>query len=85
MTQVKNEHIVWAFGLDGEGRQVVMVGLTDTGLSYLRASPGMTLLIKPPTGVTFADVSHIVVFHEKTKDAIKGLLRQSGMVISEAH
>ena len=82
---MKNEHIVWAYGKDGDGREVVMVGLTDTGLTYLRTSPGMTLLVQPPAGIRFADVSHVIVFHEKTKDAIKALLRQSGMVISEAH
>lgn len=83
--KVKNEHIVWAYGQDGAGRQVVMIGLTNTGLDYLRTSPGMTLLAQPPPGITFADVSHVIVFHEQTKDAIKALLRQSGMVISEAH
>jgi hypothetical protein len=85
MADMKNEHIVWAYGKDGADRDVVMIGLTETGLDYLRTKPGMTLLAQPPAGITFADVSHVVVFHEKTKDAIKGLLRQSGMVISEAH
>ena len=82
---MKNEHVVWAYGLDGDGRQVVMFGITETGLDYLRTQPGMTLLAQPPPGIRFADVSHVVVFHEKTKDAIKALLRRSGMVISEAH
>jgi hypothetical protein len=82
---LKNEHIVWAYGQDGDGRDVVMVGLTDTGLEYLKTRPGMTLLVQPPPGMKFADVSHVVVFHETTKDAIKALLRQSGMVVSEAH
>jgi hypothetical protein len=82
---VTNEHIVWAYGQDDEGRQVVLIGLTDTGLTYLRTKPGMTLLVQPPAGIRFADVSHVVVFHGKTKDSIKALLRQSGMVISEAH
>jgi hypothetical protein len=82
---IKNEHIVWAFGQDGDGRDVVMVGLTDTGLEYLRTQPGMTLLVQPPEGIRFADVSHVVVFHEHTKETIKALLRKSGMVVSEAH
>ena len=43
------------------------------------------LVAQPPPGVRFADISQVVVFHEKTKDAIKALLRQSGMVISEVH
>jgi hypothetical protein len=81
----KNEHIVWCYGKDGDGREVVIIGLTDTGLEYLRARPGMSLLAEPPAGMKFADVSHVVVFHEKTKDAIKAVLRESGMVISEAH
>jgi hypothetical protein len=82
---MKNEHIVWAYGQDGNGKQVVMIGLTETGLRYLEASPGMTLLAQPPVNIRFTDVSHVVVFHEKTKDSIKALLRRSGMVISEAH
>lgn len=82
---MKNEHIVWAYGKDSENREVVIIGLTDTGLAYLRDSPGMTLLAQPPAGIRFADVSHVVVFHGKTKDAIKALIRQSGMVVSEAH
>ena len=85
MTYVKNEHIVWAYGKDDEDRQVILIGLTETGLKYLRATPGQTLLAEPPEGMRFVDVSHVVVFHEKTKDAIKALIRASGMVISERH
>lgn len=85
MKSVKNEHIVWAYGKDDEDRTVVIIGLTETGLAYLRATPGLTLLAEPPPGTRFADVSHVVVFHEKTKDTIKAVLRQSGMVISEAN
>ncbi len=81
----KNEHIVWAYGKDDHGREVVLIGLTEIGLTYLREQPGMTLLAQPPPGIRFADVSHVVVFHEKTKAAIKEVLRASGMVISEAH
>lgn len=49
---LKNEHIVWAYAerKDGNG-QVVIVGLTDTGLAYLRAGEGTdkkTLVINPP-------------------------------------
>jgi len=36
---MKNEHIVWAYGKDDAGREVVMIGLTTTGLDYLRAGP----------------------------------------------
>jgi len=82
---MKNEHLVWAYGQDNDGRQVVLMGVTATGLEYLRASPGMTLTAQPPDGMTFADVSHVLVFHAATKDAIKALIRQSGMVISEHH
>jgi hypothetical protein len=82
---IKNEHIVWAHGKDDQDRDVVLIGLTETGLTYLRERPGMTLLCQPPPGITFADISHVVVFHEKTKDAIKAVLRASGMVVSEVN
>ena len=85
MTTLKNEHIVWAYGQDADDRQVILIGLTETGLEYLRATPGQTLLAQPPPGMRFTDVSHVVVFHDKTKDAIKNVLRASGMVISEQH
>ncbi len=82
---MKNEHVVWAYGDDAEGRRVVMFGITDTGLQYLKSEPGMTLFAQPPTGIKWADVSNVIVFAAKDKAAIKALIRQTGMVISEAH
>lgn len=85
MGTIKNEHVVWAYGDDAEGRRVVMFGITDTGLEYLKSEPGMTLFAQPPQNVKWADVSNVIVFAAKDKVAIKALLRQTGMVISEAH
>lgn len=85
MVQVKNEHVVWAYGDDAEGRRVVMFGITDTGLNYLKSEPGMTLFAQPPAGVQWADVSNVIVFAAKDKAAIKALLRQAGMVFSEVN
>lgn len=85
MTSIKNEHVVWAYGDDAEGRRVVMFGITDTGLEYLKSQPGMTLFAQPPAGITWADVSNVIVFAAKDKAAIKALIRQTGMVVSEAH
>ena len=82
---VKNEHLVWCYGTDDEGRQVVIIGLTTTGLDYLRERPGMTLTAQPLAGVKFADVSQVVMFHGATKETIKSMIRASGMVVSEAH
>jgi hypothetical protein len=82
---VKNEHVVWGYGDDAEGRRVVMFGITETGLAYLKSEPGMTLFAQPPAGVTWADVSNVIVFAAKDKSAIKALFRQAGMVISEVH
>jgi hypothetical protein len=85
MSQVKNEHVVWAYGQDAEGRQVVLFGVTDTGIAYLKSEPGMTLFAAPPAGVKWADVSNVIVFAAKDKAAVKDLIRQTGMVVSEAH
>lgn len=83
--KVKNEHVIWAYGDDAEGRRVVIFGITDTGLDYLKSEPGMTLFAAPPHNVKWADVSNVVVFAAKDKAAIKALLRQTGMVISEVN
>jgi hypothetical protein len=82
---VKNEHVVWAYGEDAEGRQVVMFGITDTGLAYLKLEPGMSLFATPPNGVKWADVSNVIVFAAKDKPAVKELFRQAGMVVSEVN
>ena len=85
---MRNEHLVWAYGEreDGKG-QVVIIGLTDDGLKFLGAGVGTdkkTLLVNPP-GKGFANVTQIVFFHEKDKATLKQRLRESGLVVSEAH
>jgi hypothetical protein len=88
MSTIKNEHIVWAYADrdDGSGK-VVILGLTDDGLAYLQAGEGAekkTLLANPP-GRGFANVTQIVVFHEKDKAALKERFRQAGVIVSEVH
>lgn len=85
MATVKNEHVVWAYGDDAEGRRVVLFGITEAGMDYLKSEPGMTLFAAPPAGVKWADVSNVIVFAAKDKTEIKALLRQTGMVVSEVH
>ena len=85
MATVKNEHVVWAYAEDAEGRQVVMFGITDTGLEYLKSEPGMSLYAQPPGGTKWRDVSNVIVFAAKDKAAIKALFRQTGMVVSEVN
>jgi hypothetical protein len=85
---MKNEHIVWAYAEreDGAG-QVVILGITDAGLELLKAGTGTdkkTLLANPP-GRGFANVTQIVVFHEKDKASLKERFRQAGVPISEVH
>lgn len=81
---MKNEHIVWAYSDHPEGGKVVVLGLTEQGLKYLRNSPGMTLLANPP-GNGFANVKQIVVFHEKDKATLKERFRQAGVIVSEVN
>lgn len=85
MATIKNEHIVWAYAdrADGEG-QVVIVGLTEQGLAYLKNTPGQTLLVNPPAS-GFAKVTQIMVFHEKDKATLKERFRQAGVIVSEVN
>lgn len=85
MATIKNEHIVWAYAEreDGQG-QMVVVGLTEQGLKYLKNTPGQTLLVNPPAN-GFANVTQIVVFHEKDKTALKERFRQAGVAVSEVN
>lgn len=85
MTTVKNEHVVWCYGEDAEGRKVVMFGITDTGLDYLKSESGMSLFAQPPVGIKWLDVSNVIVFYAKDKAAVKALIRQTGMVVSEVN
>lgn len=82
---IKNEHIVWAYAEreDGQG-QVVICGLTDHGLQYLRDSPGQSLLVNPP-GNGFANVTQIAIFHEKDKATLKQRFREAGKIVSEVN
>lgn len=87
MASIKNKHIVWAVGELNAGKPgevVIVCGLTEQGLQYLRNSPGMTLTIDPP-GDGFRDVKQIVVFHEKNKATLKQRLRESGVQVSEVN
>lgn len=84
MASIKNEHIVWAYGELTTGGQVVICGLTEQGLNYLKDRPGMTLLINPP-GTGFPNVKQIIVFHEKDKATLKERIRQSGIPVSEVN
>lgn len=85
---IKNEHLVWAYAEreDGLG-QVLIVGLTDAGLEYLKAGTGRdkkTLLVNPP-GSGFANLTQVVVFHEKDKATLKERLRETGLMVSEVN
>lgn len=62
----------------------MICGLTEQGLKYLQANPGMTLTIDPP-GSGFPNVTNIVVFHEKDKATLKQRLRESGVMVSEVN
>lgn len=82
---MKNEHIVWAYAdaADGKGK-VVILGITDAGLDFLKATPKKTLLANPP-GHGFDNVTQIVVFHEKDKATLKQRLAEAGTLVSEVH
>lgn len=81
---MKNEHIVWAYAerSDGAG-QVLIVGLTDVGIEFMKRE-GKTLLVNPP-GKGFANVTQVVVFQEKDKATLKQRFHQAGVPVSEVH
>ena len=82
---MKNEHIVWAVGEreDGAG-QVVIVGLTPTGIEHMQRKAGETLVVNPP-GRGFSNVTQIVVFTAASKAELKSLLRAAGVIVSEVN
>lgn len=85
---MKNEHIVWAYAdrQDGSG-QVLIIGITDTGLEFLKAGIGKdkkTLVVDPP-GKGFANVTQVVVFNEKDKETLKQRLREANTIVSEVN
>lgn len=85
MASIKNEHIVWGYAEreDGAG-QVLIVGVTDTGIAYMKATHGQTLVINPP-GRGFSNVTQVVVFAAASKDELKGILRSAGVTVSEVN
>ncbi len=85
---MKNEHIVWAYAErdDGSG-QVLILGVTDQGLDFLRAGVGKdkkTLVVNPP-GKGFSNVTQVVVFHEKDKATLKQRFREANVLVSEVN
>ncbi len=88
MASIKNEHVVWAYAerSDWSG-QVLILGITDHGLDFLRAGVGKdkkTLVVNPP-GKGFANVTQVVVFHEKDKVMLKQRLREANVIVSEVN
>lgn len=81
---MKNEHIIFSIfpRTVGPGH-VVICGLTDLGLEYLKANPGKTLVIEAPNGSQFPGVSHILVFASKSKEDLKQMLRATGLPTTE--
>lgn len=82
---MKNEHIVWAYAEreDGQG-QVVIVGLTPTGISHMQAVAGQSLVINPP-GRGFSNVTQILVYTGESKAELKAILRGAGIPVSEVN
>ena len=85
MATIKNEHIVWAYAEreDGKG-QVVIVGLTPTGIGHMDSAPGESLVINPP-GHGFANVTQIIVFTAASKAELKHIIRSACVTVSEVN
>ena len=88
MALIKNEHIIWAYGQTLDNRQVIIVGITEMGVDYLKSQSepgGKTLFVEPPHGIRFTDIQQIIIFYSKSKEELKEVLRKGGMIISEIH
>jgi hypothetical protein len=81
---MKNEHIVFAYASLETGGQVVIIGLTPIGIDYLKATYGQTLIVNPPDK-SFKDVRQVIVYAAESKEALKELLKKSGVTISEVN
>lgn len=84
---MKNEHIIWAYAERESGGHVLIIGITNVGLNYLRAGEGKdkkTLTFSPPSG-KFVDVREVIVYNEKDKATLKETLRGAGIPISEVN
>jgi hypothetical protein len=88
VSRMENEHLVWAYADTDDGKsKVVVLGLTDAGIEFLRAGSGTdkkTLLANPP-GKGFSNVTQIVIFHEKDKATLKQRFREAGVIVSEVN
>lgn len=82
---MKNEHIVWAYAAleDGTGH-VLIIGLTPTGIDYMRSEPGMSLVVDPP-GRGFHMVRQVIVYTAQSKQELKDILKGAGVPVSEVN
>lgn len=76
--EIKNEHFVWALGETKDGSYVMLAGITDAGLEFLKDKK--TLLMNPPKAFP---IKNVVIFYEPTKDDIKKILAKTGLPIKE--
>ena len=75
---MKSEHIIWAYADHKDGGKVLLIGLTDLGIDFMRREK-KTLLANPPENL-FQHVRQVVVFHEKDKATMKRMLKGAGIV-----
>lgn len=67
MPTIKNEHVVWAYGDDAEGRRVVIFGITATGLIAQReAAEAERIANLPPV-----DRSALCTTNGKTPEEVR--------------
>jgi hypothetical protein len=88
---MKNEHIVYAYAplLEGGGKCLLIVGITDVGWEYLKQEGGNFLTARPPAGAEFSNVADVWIVRGKDKADVRTMLetvaRQNGITLTTAH
>jgi hypothetical protein len=92
MTQIKNEHIIYAYAPIHEHGSVLIIGLTDIGWEHLKKEDGNFLNVQPPghsSGSQFLNVQQVLVLRGQNRQEIRNMMtkmaEKAGVKIVEAH
>lgn len=76
MTEIKNEHFMYAYCPLIEGGNLLILGITDKGVEYLKETEGNFLTMEPPDP-TYCNVKKSIVVYGKDKEALHKLFEQA--------
>lgn len=76
MTEIKNEHFIYAYCPLIEGGNLLILGITEKGIEYLKKTDGNFLTMEPPDP-TYHNVKQSIVVYGKDKKALNKLFEQA--------